>query len=501
MLRRIAPALAVLALAPPAHAATFEVTSGGDGADPGSGTFRRAILDAAAAPGPDEIVFDEARLVSAAGPLPNLSGPLAVDGRGSLVRGSGVRLGTGVTATALGVEPPFALESAALAPPAGLAVRRLSDGAVRVTGTLAEDGALEVFGAGGAHFLARWDSLSYGPFAVAPEPQPIWDQSLTATVTTAAGTSGFAPEVIPGDLTSPVLAGARTADADGDGLVETLRLELSEPIDDAAGFDGFALAGFPGARAWTGERAGDAELDVVLAAPLDTAASPAVRIAANPAVADAAGNQVLVGDHTVAADAVAPAVRWALATSRTHVRVRFSEPLAGMIVPPSVLTMSGTRRTIVRALPGEDGRTLEIEARPEWEDGAAGEIALDATLGDAAGNRAAATPRTPVWAAPGDHVAPRLTRVRLTARDGRPGGTVRFVLDEPARVSLALRRGRSRARSAITVGRAAGKGRIVLGARVEGRRLVPGRYTVELVARDAAGNRSRRARLTLRVRR
>ena len=89
-----------------------------------------------------------------------------------------------------------------------------------------------------------------------------------------------------------------------------------------------------------------------------------------------------------------------------------------------------------------------------------------------------------------DTMPPRLTRVLV--RPGRRGGRVRFRLDEPAVVTLRVQRARltvKRRRALFLKGTRA----LTVGG------LPPGAYSLVLVARDLAGNRSRqkRARLTV----
>src|SRR4030095_10085658 len=76
----IVPILA-MALAAPLTANTYTVTST---ADAGAGTFRQAILDANANPGPDTIAFNVVgsgvHTIALASALPTISGPTTVDG-------------------------------------------------------------------------------------------------------------------------------------------------------------------------------------------------------------------------------------------------------------------------------------------------------------------------------------------------------------------------------------------------------------------------------------
>jgi plastocyanin len=90
-----------------------------------------------------------------------------------------------------------------------------------------------------------------------------------------------------------------------------------------------------------------------------------------------------------------------------------------------------------------------------------------------------------------DGLAPRLTR--LAARPWHSGARLRFRLDEPAVVSVRVRRAR------LTVKRS--RAMLLRGRRsLTIRHLQPGAYRLDIVARDLAGNRSRarHARVTVR---
>jgi hypothetical protein len=102
-------------------------------------------------------------------------------------------------------------------------------------------------------------------------------------------------------------------------------------------------------------------------------------------------------------------------------------------------------------------------------------------------------PTTPPPTGGSDSVKPTVKSVRPTAL--RRGVRVRFTLSEPATVTLRVKRGRKVLKSA-RIQAAAGTRSVTL----RSRRLKKGRYTVEVVARDTAGNRSLLAtkRVTLR---
>lgn len=505
-----AAALVALLLASPASAATFTVSNGDD---TGADTFRKAIEDANATPGADQIVFSGAILVTADN-LPALTGPVSVDGEDSLLRGSNLVIGGGVVAVSrLGIEDPYGIHTDHPQPPSELGLRRWSNGVLHLRGVVPAPGAVELFAASGANFEQRFNLLASGIFEVPLASEPPAGQALTATLTTADGTSGFAPDFMAGDIISPVLTSGRTVDGNGDGFVDAIRLRTSEPLADAAGFGGLALAGLPVANAATGARPNDDEFDVVLARALPGDAAPAVKVATNPAVADGSGNQLLVGSEVKVADVVAPEPALALALSRTTVRLRFSEALnAALRAGDLELSMAGVKRTIDSVRMAPDRASLEVEARPSWPYASAGEIHVRVPLADALGNRSPADhPVVKVWAAPGDTIAPTLRDVKLNRRIlcargvsrncRRSGGTVRFVLDEPATIAVDVRRARSTATSSLRIARNPGSGAVSFGDRVEGRRLRPGAYTLTVFAIDAAGNESPPTVIRVRVRR
>ena len=113
-----------------------------------------------------------------------------------------------------------------------------------------------------------------------------------------------------------------------------------------------------------------------------------------------------------------------------------------------------------------------------------------------------------------DAVAPRISRLRLSrvrfraARSGPAlaaltGTRVSLTLSEAARVTFRVRR-LSGDRSRLLRGRivrklAAGTSRLRYRGRLAGRRLRPGRYTLVVRARDAAGNRSSARRVSFKI--
>ena len=82
-----------------------------------------------------------------------------------------------------------------------------------------------------------------------------------------------------------------------------------------------------------------------------------------------------------------------------------------------------------------------------------------------------------------DKTAPTLTKVSLKAV--RLGATVRFTLSEPAAVTIRAKRGKTTLRTVRLSARAGTRS-----VTVRGSKLVRGRYSFEIEARDARGNKA-----------
>lgn len=505
--------LVALFPATPALAAEYAVTNG---ADSGPGSFR-AALDAANASGDvDRILFTAGHRVQSSGTL-TVANPVSIDGgAGTLAGGDLLIAHPYVAVSRLGVAPPNRLAASSPAPPSGLRVFRGSDGGVRVGGSAAAPGVLELFDGGGERFLNRFAAGTHaGPFSERVGSEPAAGDLLTMTMTTAEGTSGFAnPVAVPSDLVAPRVTAARTADLNGDGRADAVRVDTSKPLDDASGYAGLVLDGAPIAAARSGAVTNDHAFEVVLAGQQAGDARPIVRVAANSTLADRRGNQVLVMAQGVrAVDDVAPGVASAVGISRTAVRVRFTEAIAGSALKPGdfTLSMGGEARTVRRVKLAADAVTADLTADRPWPSGTAGILRLRGTLTDRTGNSSPAThPAVRVWAAPGDVATPRLTRVRLSKRVvcvkgvsaacATSGGTVAFTVDEAVTIVLVLRRDGSGATNTLKAVRSEGPGTVRFKEKIEGRRLRPGTYRLTVNAVDAAGNESRPRVLSLRVR-
>ena len=155
---------------------------------------------------------------------------------------------------------------------------------------------------------------------------------------------------------------------------------------------------------------------------------------------------------------------------------------------------------------------MTLTSSSPWPYGSAGAVRALAALTDRAGNSTPANaPAARVFAAPGDATVPVLTKLSMKPRAvcfkgisrvcRRSGATITYTVDEPVTIGLAFRRASSRAVSTVAKLVQEGAGRVTLSARVEGRRLVPGSYTVSVTATDAAGNATRPRTLRFKVKR
>jgi hypothetical protein len=200
-------------------------------------------------------------------------------------------------------------------------------------------------------------------------------------------------------------------------------------------------------------------------------------------------------------DIASPDVSGAIATSRTEVRVRLTEPVDPATVDAGdfSLEMAGVSRPIagIRV----EGSAVTLTSSSGWTYGDAGFVALTApgALADGAGNQSVAATVTRVGAAPGDLAAPVATRLSLRPRRmcltpgrrcRRAGTTVAFVSDEPGRAELVVMRGPRRV-GVVRAGEVvAGRNAKRFSGRVRGRKLRSGTYRLLLFLEDEAGNRT-----------
>ena len=154
----------------------------------------------------------------------------------------------------------------------------------------------------------------------------IYDLAGNAVASTES--TGALP-MIPYVLSVP---GRLTQDVDGDGRVDQIRLQISEPVNDDFSDLEVEVAGYLVTGYTTGHVAGD---DVVLVglgegSSPDTGATPVVRVVRNGSLKDDGGN-FLVGEEavgSVSTDGAAAVVTLTLA-SGSRIYARFSEPVYG----------------------------------------------------------------------------------------------------------------------------------------------------------------------------
>ena len=509
----------LLAAAAPAAADPFTVSSG---ADSGPGTLRQAIADSNGNGNGvvDQILFDSPRTVTATAVLPSITSRVRIDGAGGAVHGSGLRVAGGVTqaeVTKLGVAPPgIVLDPGANGKHLGAhrarRVHRTSDGVVRLSGRVGTGGRLDLYTGGGQAFLTNLSGeVAAGNFVV---PAPLSEGTVvTATVTNAGRTSQFAQPVTIIDLISPAVDSARTVDRDGDGRVDAIRVTTTEALADSSGFSGLGLVALGAFTADTGPAADDASFDVGITPNPDTAFTPILQVSANSTLADRAANQLLVQSAPIAvADAVAPGIRDATAVSSTQVDLTFSEPLdpASVAAGDFTLQMGERDRRISRLDLDADGRGATLRSSSPWRAGTAGSLTMGGTVSDRAGNATPVGRVSRVFASPGDLVPPRLTGLRLASRNvcvrgvshvrcPRAGVRVRFRIDEDALITFVVRRHRTKAPSTLRRNVRRGLVNVLLGTIVEGRRLRPGAYRIDVTAADPSGNETHVRHLRFRV--
>lgn len=209
-----------------------------------------------------------------------------------------------------------------------------------------------------------------------------------------------------------------------------------------------------------------------------------------------------LGGSAAAQSAPAPEIQSAVGVSRARVRLRFAQAIPGRELAPGdlLLTMGGQSRTVTAVHVAANGETAEVDARPAWPYGTAGNVRF---RGSSKAIR--------VWASPGDVTPPVMRNVKLRSSTvcikdvsrncPASGGTVTYRVDEAVNVVLDLRRRATDAPSLLRVARTAGRGSVRFREKIEGRRLRPGTFRLTVYAVDAAGNESEPRTLTLRVRR
>ena len=178
--------------------------------------------------------------------------------------------------------------------------------------------------------------------------------------------------------------------------------------------------------------------------------------------------------HNVADAATPPTWSSRYPTTTTYSRT-FNEPGDYAFVCQAHLEMEGTVTVVGDPIPTETGTataTATATATPSTQPSG---------------------PTTPPPSGSSDSVKPTVASLRPTAL--RRAVRVRFTLSEPATVTVRVKRGRKVIQSK-RVQAGAGTRSVTL----RSKRLKKGRYTVEIEARDASGNRSRLATKRVKLR-
>lgn len=316
-------------LCAPVQAQTFTVNSANDAVTnspacpaappaPGDCTLREAIEQANLNPGPDTIAFgghfdvELYRPLDPVQPLAAVPEPLTIDGgsTGSTVSGPYDCSLPAPGTFAFDLTDPLAVGSSVLRLPffdvCGLAIKspvgspgslrvgpRRSDGTLPITG--AADGIVDLFTAPNATDYEATKYLSSatsagGSFGLTLSPEPAPGAALTATQTTGAATSNFAPPfLVPFDVVSPRFNGAFAT-----GLTQ-VRVDFSEPVAVdtlAVGDFQLSMAGLPRTVATIEPSGTSVFLNADSVAPWSYGDAGAISLTSAGAVTDLAGNEI-----------------------------------------------------------------------------------------------------------------------------------------------------------------------------------------------------------------
>lgn len=278
----------------------------------GDCTLREAVEEANASPGLDTIDFVERYEIQLSGPVTAATGPFVIDARTNGTRVFGPYdcsiptaesfaidltdpLAPGVTLRGL---PLFnvcnrAIKSPVVSPSSLRVGPRRSDGTLPVAG--AADGAVDFFRAfdptrlEASLYVGSADSTG-GSFAVNLSPEPSAGSALTATQSTPAGTSNFAPPfLVPFDVVSPQFNGAFATS------LTQVRVDFSEPVAVdtlAVGDFQLSIAGLPRTVATIEPSGTSVFLNADSVAPWSYGDAGAISLTSAGAVSDLAGNEI-----------------------------------------------------------------------------------------------------------------------------------------------------------------------------------------------------------------
>jgi hypothetical protein len=234
------------------------------------------------------------------------------------------------------------------------------------------------------------------------------------------------------DRVAPLLLAASTADADVNGLIETIGTTWSEPV--RAG--GFAVDG----TGVTAVGASGSSVVIGLAeGPHGTGARPALSIDPGSPVRDAAGNAAATTSLTPA-DGAAPVILAAVTADAgglpgrlDTLSVAFSEPISHAADTDGATPFGVTGYTVAAAAEATGQTvTLSLQEGPSADTGARPPVGyargVGAAVTDTAGNEAAGQ----AFAATADGVAPRLLDASTLDQNGNGRlDRIRFAFSEP----------------------------------------------------------------------
>ncbi len=210
-------------------------------------------------------------------------------------------------------------------------------------------------------------------FSTAGETPDLTSRVLQVTLNDNTFSSAIAT-VTMGVRAAPDVLTRITVDADGDGLIDRIRLGFDQTLNDAFSgltvtVSGYAVSGYA-----TGSAANDASLDVLLTetGSGDTGATPVVQVASNTTLGGAVGGALSLagGVATAASDAALPVlvtVAWSDgglvgAGLDDRVVMIFSEPITAVGLTLADLGLPVTGDTFASSvIPDQSGQTVSMD--------------------------------------------------------------------------------------------------------------------------------------------
>jgi hypothetical protein len=193
-----------------------------------------------------------------------------------------------------------------------------------------------------------------------------------------------------------------------------------------------------------------------------------------------------------------------VATSQTTVDLQFNEAVDPASVQPGdfVLEMTEATRTMSSAVVSGDGMRVTLTSTTPWDPGTAGRAHLigPGVVADRIGLTNSTTDWVTVGAAPGDFIAPVVSRFHLTKTRGlcwtynvrrcpHPGAAWVYRVTEDGDAYITVHRGR-RLIGVRRYNGQPGSNFINFDGKIGGRRIGPGRYTAQIGVQDDVGNRT-----------